>query len=487
MKVNTSKLAQEIKTYLPVDSGAIRYWSDRYHKERNPLFHPYVEIAQLLTNSAMHERATEFYQRYLNKKLDKTVHSLYLQNLVLSSTATNQSLMDAHLIWAKHYGNLNVPKKNIKVEATKPLRRIRVGYICHFFDNSISRNVFLPFLKLHDKNIFEVYCYDDGTRPDEYMQYVEKWHDIRCMTDNELADLIVADGIDILQEMNGFCYVNRFGALATKPAPIQINWYNHTATTGLPYIDYAMSDSVSIHDTDLPYYVERVYRHPHFIAAVSFDTERFGENIEKNPPVVKNGYITFGYFGSSHKLTLDGIKAWAKILKSVENSKLILKSATYSHELYLTIFRRHFANEGIDVNRIVFDGWTDQVATLKKYSEIDIMLDNIPVNGGSTLFETLIQGVPAVTLKGNRWAARSGASVLTTLGHPELIANTVDEYVDIAVDLANNIPKITDYRNSLRKEMLNSPLTNIEKFYQNFETAYLAMWEDYHQKMCASQ
>lgn len=481
--IDIDKLYSEASQYISITRETLASWQRTHLFQKDHMFHPYVQVAQLMTNAALHEEASKYYLKFLSLKKDKLVHSLYLQNLLLSQSATNQTLHDAHVEWASLYGNLNASK--VQQSSRKHTsNKIRIGYICHFFDNSISHNVFLPFLKLHDPDKFDVYCYDDGRPPQGYQHYVKKWYDIRRMNDFRLAKLIASDGIDILQEMNGFCFINRFGALAHRPAPIQINWYNHTSTTGLPYIDYVMSDKISIPDEDIPYYIEKAYRCPRFNAAVNFDSEKFGV-VSPELPVIKNGHITFGYFGSSHKLTQQGIMAWSEVLKRVPNSRLKLKSGTYSHQFYLDMFKRHFEKYGITSDRLEFEGWTDQVTTLKKYNEIDIMLDNIPVTGGSTLFESLLQGVPAVTLLGSRWAARSGASVLSTLGRPELIATSIEDYIAKAVELASDIQRITMYRSTLRQSMLESSLTNIAAFYQNFEKAYLEMWSSLANEQCA--
>ncbi len=468
-------LEKEIGRELFLNKNELNKIVKAYKFGLNPEYHPLVQIANMLTNAGLHERSNEFYRRYLKKNKNKFAHSLYLQNLLLSSSATNQILHEAHRYWAERYEKKSLKplwgaQKNRAVN-----KKIKIGYVCHFFSNSISQNVFLPFLKKHDRTKFEIYCYDDGETEDKYKVYADHWCDIRKLSDKKVAKLIADDGIDILQELNGICLINRFGALAYRPAPIQINWYNHTSTTGLSCVDYVMSDKVSILDSDLPYFVEDAYRHKDFIAAVHFDAEKFGPLVQMTP-AAGNKFVTFGYFGASHKITQETIELWSQVLNLVPHSKLVLKCATLTHEKYRKIFLGHFLKHGITEAQIIFDDWSDQATTLQKYNNMDIMLDSSPVNGGSTMFEALLQGVPVVTLMGKRWAARSGPSVLTTLKRPELIAHSPNEYVDIAVRLANDIPRLNDYRKKLREEMLSSPLTNFDQFYQNFEEAYLYMW-----------
>lgn len=479
--LNSGIISKETRKDIFIDESQIDYWIKNYNKNQQAISHPYVEIAQVYTNAALHEKASDFYQRFLSLHQDKRIHALYLQNLLLSQTSTNASLLIAHQAWANTYDDASRRKNWQKRFSKQQKRKLKIGYACHFFSNSISHNVLLPFLKYHDKEKFETYCYDDEGVAENIVKSADHWRDIRGMQDRDVANLIMKDGIDILQELNGFCIVNRFDALSYRPAPIQINWYNHTSTTGLSYIDYVMSDKVSIRDEDTTYFIERPYLTDNFIAAVNFVSEKFGK-INEMPPCARNGFITFGYFGGSHKITLAAIKAWASVLKEVPHSRLYLKCGSFTHELYRKIYLNHFSETGIDSERILFEGWTDQQSTLTKYNDVDIMLDNMPVTGGSTFFEALMQGVPTVTLEGTRWAARSGASVLTSLHHTELIAKNVDEYVKIAADLAQDPTRLAYYRSILRHEMQTSTLTDVKHAYHNFEKAYFDMWQHW----CAS-
>ncbi len=478
-KIDVARIHDEIYRDIFIDEQQIQSWMSNFQNSNsNAMLHPYVEIAQTYTNAGLQEKASNFYQRFLNIQLDKRIHGLYLQNLLLAQTSTNQSILDAHKKWANVYDDPRRRKHWERRFDKHPKTKLKIGYTCHFFSNSVAQNFLLPFLKCHDPNKFETYCYDDEGVDSSLHHYADHWRDIRGISDKDLASMIMADGIDVLQELNGFCITNRFDALSYRPAPVQINWYNHNATTGLPYIDYVMSDRFSIRDADLPYFVEQAYRTEYFIAAVYCDPEKFG-SIAEAAPCIKNGYITFGYFGGSHKITLSAIAAWTAVLNQVPNSRLYLKCGSFSHNLYRKIFLQHFINAGIDVKRIQFEGWTDQRTTLSRYSEVDIMLDNIPMSGGSTMVEAVIQGVPTITLAGERWAARSGASVMRTLRHPELIADTLEDYINMAVQLARDVPRINHYRYALRAGMEDSSLTDIKGCYPNFEKGYFEMWDNW--------
>lgn len=477
LDIDINSLHKEIYPTTQLDKKVIENWLTTYKKTGHSFDHPLIQTARVYQCSGMHNEAIYFLKRFLNVKCDHAVYSWYLQTHYHSDISTNASLLAEHLqyaaIFPKHYN------KNWRNQFDKtPKKKLKIAYLCHFFVNSVSITSFIPFLKLHDPNKFEVYCYDDGNTPPEYKQYATKWTDIRDLSDEALTKLIKADGIDILQEMNGFCAINRFRALAYRPAPIQINWFNHAGTTGLPYIDYVMSDKVTIIDADLPFYVERVYRTPEFIAAKEFEKDRFSD-ISAHSPCFQKGYITFAFFGGSHKCSTGTIALWAKVLQAIPNSILLLKNTALHESVFHTTFMAQFNKHGIDSGRVKLEPGSDQVNLLKRYNDVDIVLDSVPVSGGSTVFEALMQSIPCVSLMGNRWGSRQGASVLLTARHPELVAYSEAEYISIAKSIAENPARLNDYRQHLREDMLHSSLTNIGVFYQNFEQAYQTMWQEW--------
>ncbi|MBN8828226.1 MAG: hypothetical protein J0H68_05920 [Sphingobacteriia bacterium] len=451
----------------------------RFTYEEKPLAFVYYEIAVYLANSAHHKLAIELFQQTLKEYPDIMIHSVYLQILQFYEGSTNESLLAAH----QEFNKLYTKKYHIKHLTNTPdkNRKIKVGYLCHFFDNSVSRNCLLPMLKAHDINKFEIYCYDDGETGEEVKKIAHKWHDIRGWSDEQVYDLIIKDQIDILQELNGLVLINRFNVLNMRAAPVQMNWYNHASTTGLANVDYVVSDRISITDEDKPYYTEKVYQNDIFIGAVQLEG-RFPDH-SLTPACIENKYVTFGCFGASHKYSQEALRLWAQVMKRVPNSRIFLKSAPFTYEQYKNSILEVFKDNDIDVSRIYLEGWSEHSEMLKLYDKIDIMLDTFPTTGGTTTFEALWQGIPVVTLRGNRWSSRSGASTLTALGATELIANDKEEYIQKLTELANNYSRIEYYRKNLRDMMRKSPLVDITRFAKDMEKAYIHMWNEW----CDSQ
>ncbi len=448
----------------------------RDYRGETPLFDLLVNTATYFTNSGHHELSARLYREILAQKPDKKTHSLLLQNLLICESSTHESLLAAHKEWAEIYCS-HIKPLSVHYRKADPNRKIRIGYACHFFYGGVSNNALLPMLERHDRNKFEIYCYDDGETPQEWRHVADCWRDIRGLSDEKVARLIAEDSIDILQEMNGHCAINRMGVVAHRPAPVQINWYNHTSTTAIPGMTHITTDNVSIIDEDLKWYTEKLYRLDHFYGAVALAGQF--EKLNTEPPARKNGYVTFGCLGSTHKHSQMTIALWADVLKAVPGSKMLIKGGPLEYPSYRESFFRLFEESGIPRERILMEGFSQHADLIHSFNRFDVMLDTFPVTGGSTMFEALYNGIPPVTLKGSRWSSRTGAAILTTLGAPELIALTPEEYVAKAKALAGDIDRIAEYRRTLRARMAASTLTNPETYRKDVEGAYLAMWKDW--------
>lgn len=444
--------------------------------EKPGLFDIYKEAASFLMNTAQHRLASKLYRTILDKHADKVAHSLYLQTLVLSEESTNESLLIAHKEWVARYAK--VKPLSPHTNDPNPHRKLRIGFLCHFFDHGVSVNGLLPMLARHNPERFEIYCYDDGNTSAAIKSATpHHWRNIRKMSDEEVAHLIKKDQIDILQEANGHCHISRYCAAAYSPAPIQISWYNHAATTGMPAITHVTTDDVSIIDSDLPYFTEQVYRKKGFYGAVAL--RGLFKDINPSPPHLRNGYVTFGCLGSTHKITQYAIRLWSEVLKKVPDSRMLIKGGALQFTGHREAFLQQFEANGIDRKRIITQGPSKHEDMLQAFQEIDIMLDTFPSTGGTTMFEALWNGIPPITLRGNRWVERTGSAILTTLGRTELIALTPEEFVEKAVALANSSDRIAAYRKDLRPQMSASSLTNVESYRDDLETAYTTLWQEW--------
>jgi len=277
--------------------------------------------------------------------------------------------------------------------------------------------------------------------------------------------------IDLAGHTTGPTYL----AFAMKPAPIQVSWLGVLSTTGMPAMDYFLGDAQMPDPTTDHLFTESVYRLPR-----SFFCFRPTDSVPVAPaPCWERGYITFGCFNNPKKAGREVVKLWSAILHLVPGSRLLMKWHQMESGLKRQSIQQWFAEDGIPSERLEFAGASTTTQYLQEYSRIDIALDPFPYNGGSTTLDSLWMGVPLVTLTGRMPVQRMGASVLTAVGLPELIAQTPEQYVKAALYLSGLIPKMPNLRRDVRKMMLSSPLMDEIGIVRDVENAYREMWRNW--------
>jgi predicted O-linked N-acetylglucosamine transferase (SPINDLY family) len=363
-----------------------------------------------------------------------------------------------------------------------PDRRLRIGYVSgDFRDHVVGQNL-LPLLREHDHREMEIFCYVDVLRPDamteQLRQHADAWRGIVGLPDFDAANLIRQDGIDILVDLALHSANNRLGVFAQKPAPVQATYLGYCGSTGIDAMDYRLSDPyLDPPNLDSSVYSEQTMRLPetYWCYGVS------GPAPEPSlPPAAACGFITFGCLNNFAKVSRPAMDLWAEILRGVPSSRLIIHSHPGQH---LIAVRERFAGNGVSPDRLEFareQPWPKYVQT---YERIDIAFDPFPWGGGITTFNALWMGVPVVTLAGQTAIGRGGASILSNLGEPKLIASTKQEYVQIAMNLANDLPRLIELRRTLRARMRASPLMDAPRFARNMEAVYREIWR----KWCESR
>lgn len=437
------------------------------------------EIAAFLMNSGHPEVGKIYYEHSLKLSLSPVTYSLYLQCLMLCPSCDEEQM---HKI-ASHYDELFL--KHIKRyehydNELSTERKLNIGHICHFFHNGVSKSLLTPYLKAHNRKRVNIFCYSDAQASEvsaDIREIADVWRDTKDLSDDALAELIRKDKIDILIELNGHCVVNRYLTIARKPAPIQVSFYNIATTTGISAIDYVMiGDEMSVSKVD-SYYTETVQYFKGVCGVAQFP-DTFPD-VTLDPPCLTNHFVTFGSFGGAQKVNKDVIRLWCKVLKRVPNSRLYMKAGVLTFEPYIKSYQQLFAAEGIDLNRITFEGFSEHIEMLKCYAKVDIALDTFPHAAGTTTMEATWQGVPVLSLYGDRHCMQHGKAILGSVGHPELICYTQEEFVEKAAQLAANSDQLIKYRKELRDDFKKSPRADIHAFASTLEDAYFDMWKKY--------
>jgi protein O-GlcNAc transferase len=356
-----------------------------------------------------------------------------------------------------------------------PDRCLRIGYVSpDFRDHPVGRAM-LPLLEHHDAASFEVFCYADTARDDPIARRLKAhggvWHVTSRLSDQQLADRIHADRIDILIDVALHMHHNRLLVFARKPAPVQVSFIGYPATTGLRQIDFRISDN----HLDPPgeadqFSAERIMRMPHSFWCYIGDDEPAVNAL----PARANSHVTFGSLNNPVKMNGAVVELWSRVLAATPNSRLMLFSAEKSPEDHALVAA--FASQGVTRDRITLVPRLPREQYLRRYHHIDIALDPFPYNGHMTSCDALWMGVPVVSLRGQTSVGRGGVSLLGNLGMTELLAEEKDQYVAIATSLAHDAPRLASLRATLRQRMANSPLCDAGLFTRGVESLYREMW-----------
>ena len=364
-----------------------------------------------------------------------------------------------------------------------PGRRLRIGYVSPDFRQHSVAYFAEPLLTAHDPGAVEVICYAAVKKPDDVTERLQSragaWRNIVGMSDAAAADCIRADRIDILVDLAGHTAGNRLGIFARKPAPVQATYIGYPNTTGLARVDYRLTDaSADPPGEDESLYTERLYRLPRCFLAYRPPAE--APPIAARPSLAA-GRVTFGSFNALPKVNARTVATWAAILDAVPGARFILKNASLVDPATQARYRDLFAAHGVAAERVDLVAYMqERGGHLGFYNRIDIALDTFPYNGTTTTCEALWMGVPVVTFRGQRHAARVGASLLDAVGLDELVAPSVEAYVALARDLAAQPERLAAISRSLRGRLQASPLLDAQGLARAVEDAYRKMWQRWY-------
>jgi len=422
------------------------------------------------------EEAIACCRRALELKPDYAeAHSNLVYTQIFCPDYDAQAIYEEHCRWNQRHAaglaQLIQPHTNDR----SPHRRLRVGYVSPDFRDHAESFFTVPLLSAHDHQNFEIFCYADVVCPDritaQLRSCADVWRSIAGLSDEQVARLVRQDGIDILVDLTMHMARNRLLVFARKPAPVQVCWLAYQGTTGLSAIDYRLTDPcIDPPGLDDHHYAEESVRLPD--AFWCYDPLASEPAVGALPALGK-GYITFGCLNNFCKINASVLRLWARVLKAVDRSRLMLLAAEGSHRRRaLDLLER----EGIANERVTFCARRARPQYLELYHRIDIGLDTFPYTGQTTSLDSFWLGVPVITIVGQTAVARAGQSLLSSLGLPELIAHTPEQFVGIAVQLSNDLPRLSELRATLRERLRNSPLMDAPRFARNVEAAYREMW-----------
>jgi predicted O-linked N-acetylglucosamine transferase (SPINDLY family) len=405
-----------------------------------------------------------------------SVHSNLLFCLLHDETEDATNLLAEYRKFGEKFG-APLPDDHSHHNLRNPDRCLEVGFVSADFRNHAVAFFIAPVLAhlaesrqltLHDYSN----CKVEDSVSERLRTHFKYWHPSASLNNDALEEKIRADKIDILIDLSGHSGDNRLLTFARKPAPVQASWIGYPATTGLPSMDYYLADRFLLPEGQYDdQFTEKIVRLP---ANVPFLPYQDAPPINALP-ALKNGRITFGSFNRLSKLNRTSIALWAKLLRALPESRMLL-AAMPEDGKYETL-TEWFTQEGIALDRLSFHTRCVLKDYLALHHQVDICLDTVPYNGGTTTFHALWMGVPTLTLAGNTLPSRVGIGILGHLDLQTFVARSAEEFVQIGLSWSDNLAALSDLRNGLRERFLNSAIGQPAMIATGLELALRIMWK----------
>jgi predicted O-linked N-acetylglucosamine transferase (SPINDLY family) len=478
MAAGYSNLGNVFKDRMQLDEAAACY--RRAIQLAPEMAEAHTNLGMVLLDQGEADEALAAFRRGAELQPDDYVKQSNLLYMLLYTGNGAATSRVAHERWYRRWAEPLMRESGPHANDRSTERRLRIGYVSPDFREHPVGRMLLPLLESHDHERFEICCYASQTIDDRFTArfrpLADEWRNVASLTDQQLAETIRRDRIDILVDLTMHTAGNRLLTFARKPAPVQATYLAYCGTTGLPAIDYRLTDARLDPPDAVNPFVEEPFRLPDTFWCYRAPLEA----PEVAPlPALAAGYVTFGCQNNFCKGTVAAREAWSRLLGKVPNSRLVLFVNGGSQRERA---REFFAQRDVAPERLSFVGAGPLAEYLGRYAQIDIALDPFPYNGATTTCDALWMGAPVVSLAGAWGQRRSGLSILSTVELADLVAADEEQYVDIAAVLASDVGRLAELRAGLRARMQASPLTDSVRFARSIEAAYRAMWR----RWCAS-
>ncbi|MDR3056302.1 MAG: tetratricopeptide repeat protein [Zoogloeaceae bacterium] len=459
-------------------SGQARQMADKILEKDPNHINALVNLGSWYSDQARMEEAITAYRRVL--ELNPRMVSAYtncLWSLVHSSEHVAADILEA----ARAY-DLNICQpfrrsRDFSDRNTDPERRLKIGWLTSDMRRHPVAAFVVPFLPYFDRKQVELFFYQHTITEDEVTALAkaqaDKWREVQGLGDDALADLILADEIDILVDLNGNTGGHRLPALARKPAPIQVTWLGFPGTSGMSTMDYIFIPPDPLLEKG-EWCIEQPWSLPDCYGVRTGIT-----NVPVQPglPSERLGHpFTFACLNNFRKASQLAIRLWSRILLQVPESRLVLVGIGGKDEAFKDYVEDQFARHGITPERLDIKGMMPLIGYFDCYNEVDLCLDPFPFNGGTTGYDSIWMGVPFVTWPGDSLVSRMGRIILKNVGLDELVVDSADAYVELAVSLANDPERLKKLRANLRERMQASPLMDAPRMAKSLEQAFRGMW-----------
>jgi len=359
-------------------------------------------------------------------------------------------------------------------------QKLKIGYVSSDLREHAVGFGLSEVMEVHNRDRFEIHAYycgidrEDPTRA-RIRSAVDNWVSINGMSDDAAAARIMADGIDILIDVNGYTRDARTAVFARRPAPVQVNWYGFPGTMGTPYHHYIIADPYVVPEGSEHLFSEKVLRVPCYqpndrkrkIAAET--PSRASENLPDE------GFV-FCCLNGSQKITEPLFNAWMQILAAVPGSVLwLLDSISTTNER----LRQLATARGIDPDRLRFAPKRPNPQHLARYRLAGLFLDTFPYGAHTTASDAMWMGVPILTMSGQTFASRVCAGLTTAAGLPDMVVPDIEAYVTKAIEIGNNPSIALALSARLEQERNTCVLFDTDRLVSGLESLYDQMWSEF--------
>lgn len=392
------------------------------------------------------------------------------ENLKIASAYSRQLLKKAHVGDARPYTFERIERE-----------KICIGYLSSDMHDHATLHLMAGVFREHDRQAFEINIYsygvDDGS---DYRKRVvencDRFVDLTSMSDREAADRIYRDQVDILVDLKGYTKDSRLGICALRPAPVQVTYLGYPGTSGASFFDYVIIDKIVAPMAHASFYSEKFVYLPDTYQCTDNQQQIAETEITRKAVGLPEDAFVFCSFNRSYKLDRTFFDIWMRLLKRVEQSVLWL------YEGNPDVVKRIQQEAGlrdIDPGRLIFASKVSKSEHLKRMQLADLVLDTRIYNGHTTTSDALWAGVPVVALQGDHFASRVSSSLLSALGTPELIVDSVEGYERLALNLVEDREALDRLNRKLQRSRMTGVLFNTDRFVANLEAGYQVIWKRY--------
>ena len=383
-------------------------------------------------------------------------------------------------IWVQERYPLNTSLGPIYKNPKK--KKIILGYYSADFRNHAVSFLIAELFELHNQEQFELIAFTFGPEVKDEMhnrlsKSFNQFIDIRNKSDQEVAILSRKLGVDIAIDLVGLTRDCRPGIFSFRAAPIQVNYLGYPGTMGTNFIDYVIADNTLIPAKSQEFYSEKIIYLPDsyqvndrkkIIADKQFSRAELG---------LPEDSFVFCCFNNNYKILPTTFLGWMRVLRAVEGSVFWLFQ---DNDWVTNNLKKEAEKQGVESSRLIFAKHMFLPEHLARHRQADLFLDTFPYNAHTTASDALWAGLPVLTMKGESFASRVAASLLTAIDLPELITNSQEHYEALAIELATNPAKLKAIKAKLETNRLTTPLFDTPRFTKHLEDAYTKMYERYH-------